>query len=578
MRLALGASGPRIARLVLRNGLGLAVVGVAAGRVAAFGATRVLSGLLYDVEPTDPLTFAAAAGVLLIVAAAGLLPARAPGLADRCDRRAQGVGADPAMTPSPIIRWLARVTCRVFYRVDCVGTPPSCGPVLVLPNHPNSLLDPAVIWATSGRDVRFLAKSTLFDSPLRPLLAGAGAIPVYRKLDQGVDVSKNAETFAAVDAALPPAGRDLHLPGRGQPLDRTAGAAAHGRGAHGAQRGARRNARGAGPRRAELRAQDRVPLTGHRRLRPRVLVRRSTGSWASARDGTRVEGARPERAQEDTRVEGLADGADAEPAAIHALTDRIAEHMRRLLIEADPKADAALVERVDRLCTPRLVDAPQTPRVASPAAGRLRRAWNGCAPDPQRYEEILLRFRRYDQRLRRFGFRDLTSTGTSRRPRRSVSGFAKCSSRWSCCRWRSSRWPPLRCLYYVTGYAARWFTQDADVAATAKVLGGFVIYAAWLALLAAGAWWFAGTRTALVLPAGLLVVAVAGLFAIERESGGDGPTRAWFLLRRTNRDTRERLRRRRSELADVLDEVNAWLASEKARRAEITEPVIPPGA
>ncbi len=75
-------------------------------------------------------------------------------------------------------------------------------PLLLLPNHPNSLLDPAVIWATSGRDVRFLAKSTLFDGPLRPLLAGAGAIPVYRKLDQGVDVSKNAETFAAVDAAL----------------------------------------------------------------------------------------------------------------------------------------------------------------------------------------------------------------------------------------------------------------------------------------------------------------------------------------------------------------------------------------
>ena len=73
---------------------------------------------------------------------------------------------------------------------------------MLLPNHPNALLDPAVIWATAGRDVRFLAKSTLFDGPLRPLLAGSGAIPVYRKLDQGVDVSKNTQTFAAVDAAL----------------------------------------------------------------------------------------------------------------------------------------------------------------------------------------------------------------------------------------------------------------------------------------------------------------------------------------------------------------------------------------
>ncbi len=77
VRVALGATGPNIAGLVLRNGLGLAAVGVAAGTVAAFGATRVLSGLLYDVAPTDPMTFASAAGVLLIVAAAAsYLPAR----------------------------------------------------------------------------------------------------------------------------------------------------------------------------------------------------------------------------------------------------------------------------------------------------------------------------------------------------------------------------------------------------------------------------------------------------------------------------------------------------------------------
>ena len=106
------------------------------------------------------------------------------------------------MPASPIVRMLARVTCRLFYRVDCVGAPPASGAAMLLPNHANALLDPAVIWATAGRDVRFLAKSTLFDGPLRPLVAGSGAIPVYRKLDQGVDVSKNTETFAAVDAAL----------------------------------------------------------------------------------------------------------------------------------------------------------------------------------------------------------------------------------------------------------------------------------------------------------------------------------------------------------------------------------------
>ncbi len=39
-----------------------------------------------------------------------------------------------------------------------------------------ALLDPAVIWATAGRDVRFLAKSPLFEGPLKLLVAGSGAM------------------------------------------------------------------------------------------------------------------------------------------------------------------------------------------------------------------------------------------------------------------------------------------------------------------------------------------------------------------------------------------------------------------
>jgi hypothetical protein len=50
------------------------------------------------------------------------------------------------------------------------------------------------------------------------------------------------------------------------------------------------------------------------------------------------------------------------------------------------------------------------------------------------------------------------------------------------------------------------------------------------------------------------------VFAIERESAVLEGVRAWFQLRRTRAQTQLRLRRRRSELADVLDEVNEWLA------------------
>jgi glycerol-3-phosphate O-acyltransferase/dihydroxyacetone phosphate acyltransferase len=101
-----------------------------------------------------------------------------------------------------LIRALARAITAVFYRVDEAGSVAATGPVLLLPNHPNALLDPAVVWATSGRDVRFLAKSTLFEGAFAPILNAARAIPVYRRLDQGVDASRNIETFAAVQQAL----------------------------------------------------------------------------------------------------------------------------------------------------------------------------------------------------------------------------------------------------------------------------------------------------------------------------------------------------------------------------------------
>jgi ABC-type antimicrobial peptide transport system permease subunit len=75
--MALGANRSTVARLVLRNGLGLSALGILAGTITALWGTRVLSGLLYDVAPTDPLTFAGAALVILAVAAvASYLPAR----------------------------------------------------------------------------------------------------------------------------------------------------------------------------------------------------------------------------------------------------------------------------------------------------------------------------------------------------------------------------------------------------------------------------------------------------------------------------------------------------------------------
>jgi len=77
IRMALGASRPQVMRLVLGQGLSLTLVGIAAGLAAAFGVTRLLSTLLFDVKASDPYTFGLMAVVLLAVATlAGFVPAR----------------------------------------------------------------------------------------------------------------------------------------------------------------------------------------------------------------------------------------------------------------------------------------------------------------------------------------------------------------------------------------------------------------------------------------------------------------------------------------------------------------------
>jgi putative ABC transport system permease protein len=58
VRMALGAQTRDIVRLVLGQGMVLTVVGLMIGLLASFGLTRFLSSLLFNISPTDPITFA----------------------------------------------------------------------------------------------------------------------------------------------------------------------------------------------------------------------------------------------------------------------------------------------------------------------------------------------------------------------------------------------------------------------------------------------------------------------------------------------------------------------------------------
>lgn len=77
IRMALGANARQLVGGVVRDGLTLILAGTVAGLAMALALTRLLASLLYEVEPADPLTFAAVCGLLLAVGlCAAWLPAR----------------------------------------------------------------------------------------------------------------------------------------------------------------------------------------------------------------------------------------------------------------------------------------------------------------------------------------------------------------------------------------------------------------------------------------------------------------------------------------------------------------------
>jgi len=86
LRMALGAQAGDVRRLVLRQGVKLALMGVALGLVGALALGRVLWSLLYEVSAADPVTFTSVSALAITVAAlACYLPARRATAVDPAD-------------------------------------------------------------------------------------------------------------------------------------------------------------------------------------------------------------------------------------------------------------------------------------------------------------------------------------------------------------------------------------------------------------------------------------------------------------------------------------------------------------
>ncbi|MCA1630235.1 MAG: 1-acyl-sn-glycerol-3-phosphate acyltransferase, partial [Acidobacteria bacterium] len=105
-----------------------------------------------------------------------------------------------------LVQAVFSVALRLFFRrieTSRAGLVPASGPLIFVLNHPNGLIDPALVFVALPRHISFLAKSTLFRLPLAGwLLRTVEALPLYRRADAGEDMSQNLRTFEACRSLL----------------------------------------------------------------------------------------------------------------------------------------------------------------------------------------------------------------------------------------------------------------------------------------------------------------------------------------------------------------------------------------
>jgi glycerol-3-phosphate O-acyltransferase/dihydroxyacetone phosphate acyltransferase len=425
----------------------------------------------------------------------------------------------------PAFSGIASFAVRTFYRLRVAGERvPEHGPVLLVANHPNSLLDPAVVAAVARRPVRFLAKAPLFSDPqVGWLVRGAGAIPVYRAQDDPARMGGNEDAFRAAYAALAegdamgifPEGLSHSEPGL-TPL----------------KTGAARIALG-----AALRVGEAFPIV------PVGLVFRRKELFRSP--ALAVIG-------EPVGWDDLAHAGPGDYDAVRELTGRIDDALREVTVNLDRWEDAPLVECAEQVYAAEFglardpAERVERLRDATEALARLRREEHG------QWESIVRDVARHARILRALGLRPADLHAAPRLSAavgwtlRKLAFFLLAA--------------PLAVLgtvlfylpYRLTGTLEARSRPSHDVRATYKVLVGGALHLLWTLLLAGSAgaaWgWRAGVATLLSLPLlGLLTLAVQ-----NRWAGAVDDARRFLLLRREN-DRLATLRRRQREIAERLE-------------------------
>lgn len=378
-----------------------------------------------------------------------------------------------------LVRALVRACLVVFFRqIEVVGDEhvpeEGRGAVIFAGNHPNSLIDPALIVAFCGRVVHFAAKDVLFTSPfLRPVLRALGAVPVSRRKDHPDGPLDNEGTFERLFEILG-RGRGVGIFPEGISHDDSQLAPL--------KTGAARVAFGVATRHPDCPV--RVVPTGLNYGRPKhfrssVLVRFGRA--------IEIDAVWLQRYREDPR------------GAVRALTDRIELSMRALTINAEDWETIRVLDAARRLYQP-----PDSSLEARVELGqRFAEAYPAVRDLPD-VREVVADLSAYQGRLAMLGLGD-------RDLRRDMGTWA-IFGRFYVHVLRVLLWLPLAvpgfAIHAPLAIAVRWLGWNVsprkDVVATSKLVAGFgALLLTWTAIVALvglslGGW--AALIAALLLP------------------------------------------------------------------------------
>ncbi|MDQ3521512.1 MAG: 1-acyl-sn-glycerol-3-phosphate acyltransferase [Gemmatimonadota bacterium] len=418
----------------------------------------------------------------------------------------------------PALARVSGIASRTFYRLTLAGEPvPHSGPVLLVANHPNSLLDPALVAAAAGRPVRFLAKAPLFGDPaVGWLVRGSGAIPVFRPAEDPEAAARNANVFQAVHAALAggsavgifPEGTTHNEPSL-VPL----------------KTGAARMALGA------------AALTGAAfPIIPVGLTFRDKERFRS--DALAVVG-------EPVSWEDLADQGDA---AARELTRRIDAALRRVTVNVERWEDRPLLEAAEAIYA---AEAEASPAPAQ-RVSRLQEAAQTLAElrryAPERWQTLAADVEEHRRMLAALG----ASPESLRRLPAGVTAL-----RWTA--GKAAIWlvaGPLLLLgsllfwlpYRAPGSIVTRLGVSEELRATYKVLIGFVALVLWIGAAVVTLAWVSGAITGLAALVVMPLFAAATLVLRDRWHDTISTARRFLQLRR-GRELRAALRERQHKLA-----------------------------